>query len=215
MTSSTTIADVRVFTTVHNAFRLATTRLVQATEALEPTQLRPVIGPHWAFYAAVLHHHHDTEDHSIFPALVAHRPDLRPLLELLSTDHDRLIVAMGATDAAVAAFAKQPDREHQHAAHNAMVAVQTAFFPHLDIEDAEILPAISASIPAKEWDHLDKAALRSIPRRYLPAAVGALDEVIRALPQDQRPAPPPPPIRIMLALAWRRRWAEWTRPLLA
>jgi hypothetical protein len=35
--------------------------------------------------------------------------------------------------------------------HDAMVVVRDLFFPDLDIEDAQILPAIAESIPPKEW----------------------------------------------------------------
>jgi hypothetical protein len=62
---------------------------------------------------------------------------------------------------------------------------------------------------------MDNEALKSIPRQYLPKAVGALDEVIRSLPEAERPSGPPPPIRLMLALAWRKKWAEFVKPLSA
>ena len=95
-----------------------------------------------------------------------------------------------------------------------MVAVREMFFPHLDIEDAEILPRIAESMPPKEWDRLDKAALKSIPKEHLPTAVGALDEVIRGMAKEEQPPPPPPPIRLMLALSWRKKWSVWVKPLL-
>ena len=98
--------------------------------------------------------------------------------------------------------------------HDALVALRDWFFPHLDLEDETILPAIAESIPPKQWDQLDKAALKSIPRKHLASAVGALDEVIRSLPEEERPAPPPPPIRIMLSLSWRKQWMARVKPFL-
>jgi hypothetical protein len=86
--------------------------------------------------------------------------------------------------------------------------------PHLDVEDATILPAIAESIPPKQWGQLDKAALKSIPRKHLASAVGALDEVTRSMPEEDRPAPPPPPIRVMLSLSWRKQWADKVEPFL-
>ena len=50
-------ADTRVLQVVHKTFRLATTRMVDATKNMEPPALKPVIGPFWNFYSAVLHHH--------------------------------------------------------------------------------------------------------------------------------------------------------------
>ena len=206
--------DIRLYRVVHEMFRLSTTRLVDATAKLEPSALESVIGPHWAFYTAILHHHHHTEDVSLLPALAAVRPDIRTTIDMLEDEHIELAPNIDAVDVAVAAFVTQPNSSTQKAVHDALVALRDWFFPHLDLEDKMILPAIAQSIPPKEWDRLDKAALKSIPRRHLPSAVAALDEVIRSLPEQDRPAPPPPPIRIMLSLSWRKRWMATVKPIL-
>jgi hemerythrin-like domain-containing protein len=207
------LADVRVYEVVHKAFRLVTTRLVDATAKLEPSALRDVIGSRWRFYAAVLHHHHHIEDDVIFPALVAARPEMDELIKHLELDHQELISKMDAIDSAIAAFEEQPDAAHQERAHDALVAVREMFFPHLDIEDAQIVPAIAEAIPPKEWDRMDEDALKSIPKEHLPLAVGALDEIIQGVPEDEQPPPPPLPIRLMLALSWRKKWSRWIEPL--
>src|SRR5262249_1704232 len=152
-------ADTRGMQMVHNAFRLATTRYIDAAEQLDPAALGPIIGSRWDFYAGVLHHHHHTEDDSTFPALLAVRPDLRALVEKLEDDHRRLIPAMDAVGVAVTTFAGQRDAGQQKAVGDALVTVRDLFFPHLDIEDQQILPAIAESIPPKEWERLDQEAL--------------------------------------------------------
>ena len=212
--SSKSQADIRVYAVVHKAFRLATTRLVDATDKLEPSALQGVIGSRWAFYEAVLHHHHHTEDDSIFPALLAVRPDMGELIESLESGHQELVGVMDAVDSAVSAFGQQPDAAHQSSLHDAMAAVRDMFFPHLDIEDAQVLPAIAESVPRAEWARLDKAALKSIPREHLPLAVGSLDEIIQSMAKDEQPPPPPPPIRLMLTLSWRKKWSAFIEPLL-
>ena len=65
---------------------------------------------------------------------------------------------------AVAAFVRRPDAATQDAVREALVALRDWFFPHLDLEDEKVLPAIAESIPPKQWEQLDKAALKSIPR---------------------------------------------------
>jgi hemerythrin-like domain-containing protein len=206
--------DIRLYRVVHEMFRRSTTRLVDATAKLEPSALEPIIRPQWDFYTAILHHHHHTEDASVFPALVAVRPEMRSTIDLLEDEHVELGPNIDAVEAAVSAFMKRPDVATQEAVHDALVALRDWFFPHLNLEDEQVLPAIAESIPPKQWDQLDKAALKSIPRKYLPSAVGALDEVIRTLPEQDRPAPPPPPIRIMLSLSWRKQWTARVKPFL-
>jgi hypothetical protein len=78
---------------------------------------------------------------------------------------------------------------------DAIVAVREAFFPHLDVEDAQIIPAIEVSVDPNEWDRIDTAALKSIPKQYLPMAVSSINEIARALPDAERPPPPPVPVR--------------------
>ena len=207
-----TRADTRVLQVVHKAFRLATTRMVDATGRVEPPALKPVIGPFWNFYAAVLHHHHHTEDTAAFPALIAVRPDMAALVDQLEEDHRKLAAAIAAAHSTVAAFDNKPDPATQRDLRDALEALRDQFFAHLDIEDAKVIPVFAEAIPPKDWDRMDNEALKSIPRPYLPKAVGALDEVIRSLPEAERPSGPPPPIRLMLAVSWRRKWAEFVKP---
>jgi hemerythrin-like domain-containing protein len=208
-------ADTRVLQAVHKTFRLATTRMVDATEKLEPAALQPVIGPYWEFYAGVLHHHHHTEDTVAFPALVAVRPHLASLIDGLEEDHRKLVATMDIVQSRREAFDKKPEPATQQELHLALAALRDQLFPHLDTEDAKIIPAFAQAIPPKDWERMDNQALKSIPRPFLPKAVGALDEVIRGLPEAERPTGPPPPIRFMLAVSWRRKWAEFVEPLTA
>ena len=213
-TQTTSQTDIRLYRVVHETFRRLTTRLVDATARLEPSVLQPVIRPYWDFYTAILHHHHPTEDVSIFPALLAVRPEMRPTIDMLEDEHVELGPNIDAVEAAVATFVNRPDASAQRAMHDAIVSLRDWFFPHLDVEDEKILPAIAESIPPKHWKRLDKAALKSIPPKHLAFAVAALDEVIQSLPDEDRPSSPPPPIRLMLAVSWRKRWAAVVQPFL-
>jgi hemerythrin-like domain-containing protein len=206
-------SDIRLYRVVHETFRRSTTRLVDATAKLEPSVLEPVIRPYWDFYAAILHHHHHTEDASVFPALLAVRPEMRSTIDLLEDEHVELGPNIDAVEIAVATFVGRADASAQRALHDALVTLRDWFFPHLDLEDEKILPAIAESIPPKQWNRLDKAALKTIPRKHLASAVSALDEVIRSLSEEDRPAPPPPPIRLMLAVSWRKQWSTLVQPL--
>jgi hemerythrin-like domain-containing protein len=213
-TQTSSRTDIRLYHVVHEMFRRSTTRLVDASAKLDPSALEPVIRPYWDFYTAILHHHHQTEDASLFPALLSVRPEMRSTIDMLEDEHVELGPNIDAVETAVAAFVARPDAATQAVVHDALVVLRDWFFPHLDLEDEKVLPAIAESIPQKQWDQLDKAALKSIPRKHLPSAVAALDEVILTLPEQDRPAPPPLPIRIMLSVSWRKQWTAKVTPLL-
>src|SRR5262249_46814214 len=182
-------------------------------DKLEPFALEHMIGSRWSVYAALLHEHHQNEDGSIFPALLAARPDMNELVTRLEDDHQQLIGTMEVVDSAISAFDESPDADHQKTMHEALVAVRDLFFPHLDTEDEQILPAIADSIPAREWERLDSSALAAPRRRHPPRAGGARDGASGDIQKGARRDPPPLPIRLMLALSWRKKYSIWVKPL--
>lgn len=182
--------------------------MVDASAILEPSKLRPAIVPFWEFYDAIVHHHHHTEDTVAFPALLTVRLDFASLVESLEEDHKKIVVALQSAGAAVDSFDRAPNAETQQAMHGSFVAIRDEFFPHLDTEDAQVIPAFAESIPHAQWEKMDNDALKSIPRKYLPSAVAALDEVTRTVPEPERPVGGPPlPLRVLLAISWRKKWA--------
>jgi hypothetical protein len=208
------MADIRLIQVVHNTFRLGLTRMIDATAKLEPAALHPSIGPYWTFYSAILDYHHHNEDTEDFPTLARVHPDCQPLLDELGADHRQMVGTMESIGAAVDAFQKTPDVAGRDRINVAVVELRDLFFPHLDREDAEVLPMYAKWIPHDEWARLETKALRGIPKPQMPYAVGALDETIRSAPEAERPDGPPLPVRVMLTLSWRKKWAGLVQPLL-
>jgi len=206
-------ADNREYLVVHQTLRVLLDRFVRATDCLEPAQLAEVIGPRWALFARGLHHHHEGEDNSFFPCIAAVRPDVVPLIDELVHEHEELIARLDAVDSAVATLTAQPNEENKKALHDAVVEVRDQLVPHLDVEDAKLLPAAAESVDAKEWARLGREAMRSLPKEDLPVIAGALDEVVRSLPREQWPPPPPIPVRVMIAVSWRKRYQQFAEPL--
>lgn len=208
------MADVRLVQAVHNTFRLGMTRMIDASAKLEPAALEPSIGRYWEFYSALLDHHHHNEDTEDFPTLARVYPDSQPLLDQLGADHRQMVGVMEKISGAVDSFQKTPDVAGRDGINAAAIELRDLFFPHLDLEDAKVLPLYAQWIPHDEWDRLETKALRGIPKPQMPYAVGALDETIRSAPEAERPEGPPLPVRMMLALSWRKKWAGLVQPLL-
>ncbi len=207
------MADIRLIQVVHNMFRLGLTRMVEATATLEPAALQPSLGVYWAYYSSILDFHHHNEDDHDFPLLVSRYPDIQPLVDELGADHRQMLDVMKKIDAAVDSFQKNPDVTNRDAVNAGAIELRDLFFPHLDREDAEVLPMYAKWIPFADWDRLETKALKGIPKPYMGTAVGAIDEVIRSTPEAQQPPPPPVPVRILLSLSWRKKWAAFVRPL--
>jgi hemerythrin-like domain-containing protein len=207
-------ADIREYLVVHQSLRVTLDRFVSATDRLEPAQLAAVVGDRWALFARGLHHHHEEEDDAFFPAIAAAAPDVKPLIEQLVHEHEELVARLDAVDRAVVSLTAEPTEQNKKVLHDAIAEVRDQLVPHLDIEDAKLLPAAAQSVDSKEWARLSKEAMQSLPKSDLPIVAGILDEVVRGLPVDQRPPPPPLPIRVLVAVSWRKRYAKFVEPLM-
>jgi hemerythrin-like domain-containing protein len=206
-------ADIRLYLVVHQVLRLTLERFVDASERLDPVTLAAVIPDRWAVLERGLHSHHEHEDDEFFPMSAAASPDQRPLLERLEREHVELVALLDAVDRSIAALVASPTDDTRRAVHDSIAAVRDTLVPHLDVEDAELLPAAARTVDAKEWDEASERALRSTPKADMPIVAGVLDEVVRSLPPEQRPPPPPMIMRALLAVSWRRRYAKWIEPI--
>jgi hypothetical protein len=131
----------------------------------------------------------------------------------LGADHRQMLEVMARVNAAVESFEKAPDTAGRDAINAAAVELRDLFFPHLDREDADVLPMYAKWIPPDVWDKLETKALKNIPKPAMPYAVGGLDETIRSMPEAERPKGPPLPVKIFLSLSWRKKWAAMSDPL--
>ncbi len=208
-------ADIRLIQVVHNTFRVGLTRMIDATATLEPSALESSIGPYWTFYSAILDYHHHNEDEDDFPLLARYYPEIQPLVDELGADHRQMLDVMAKVGRAVKSFQTTPDVPGRDGIYAAAVELRDLFFPHLDREDAEVLPMYAKWIPYDDWDRLETKALKGIPKPQMGYAVGALDETIRSTPEAERPDGPPLPVKVMLALSWRKKWARLVQPILA
>ncbi|HUE09115.1 MAG TPA: hemerythrin domain-containing protein [Acidimicrobiales bacterium] len=206
-------ADIRLIQAVHNTFRSGLTRMIDATSKLDPAALQPSVGPYWNFYSAILDYHHHNEDDVDFPMLAGYYPDIQPTVDELGADHREMLDVMAKINVAVETFQNTPDAAGRDGINGAAVELRELFFPHLDREDAEVLPMYAKWIPHDEWDKLETKTLKGIPKPVMPYAVGALDETISSTPEAERPEGPPLPVKIFLSLSWRKKWAGLSEPL--
>jgi hemerythrin-like domain-containing protein len=207
------LADTRDYLVVHQCLRLTLDRFVSATERLDPAKLAEVLGERWALFARALHHHHEVEDVDFFPVIKSVRTESGTLIDRLASEHVDLVAKLDAVDRAVAALEANATSETKRAVHDAIAAVRDELFPHLDVEDGELLPIAAAAISDTEWKRLGDKAFKSVPKKDLPIIAGVMDEVVRSLPAERRPPPPPLIVRALIALSWRRRYAKFIEPL--
>jgi ElaB/YqjD/DUF883 family membrane-anchored ribosome-binding protein len=206
-------ADIRLYLVVHESLRVTLDRFIRASDRLDPATLAAVLPARWGVLERGLHNHHEHEDSDFFPMIGKASPDQLPLIEQLEREHAELVALLEEVDRSIAALQADPTDDARSRVHDSIKAVRDTLVPHLDVEDAELLPAAARTVDGKEWDEVSERALKSTPKADMPIVAGILDEVSRSVPADRRPPPPPLPLRIMLALSWRRRYTKFMEPI--
>jgi hemerythrin-like domain-containing protein len=176
------VMETRLAHTVH---RTATVLLAEASgqaEAAPLTELRD-------FLVAALRHHHETEDHILWPRLTTAAPEAAARLESLSEEHDAL-------EAALETLAAAPVNGERDQLTAAAVAVRDLVHKHLEHEEPILFPVLRDHMPDDEWTAFSQQVIASAPPTGGHLMIGLLDEagtpdqvaaVLANLPEPVKP----------------------------
>ncbi|WP_053763545.1 hemerythrin domain-containing protein [Streptomyces sp. AS58] len=202
---SSAVVETRL---VHEVHRLATTLLAEAAARHSVplgalAQLRD-------FLVVNLRHHHETEDHDLWPQIVAATPGMATALDDLSEEHEELEDALdhlaavnlsddesksdkaGATGAVGGAGVRVALRD-------AAEAVRAIVHDHLAHEEPLLLPALRDHVSPAAWQDFAQRVIATTPPVAGHLMVGFLDEagtpgevelVLAGLPEPVRPLLP-------------------------
>lgn len=169
-----------------------------AAEPLDPDRAA-LVEDQIAMVLENLHHHHTTEDDTIWPTLLARVPAAAADLQVLEAEHariDPLISAAGDTTRPL------PERAP------ALAELHELINAHLDREEATAVPLIRAHITVAEWDAVTERAIAEAGRRKVPTIYGwyasAASDELRA----EALATVPGIARVLFRLFW---WPAYQR----
>ena len=149
-------ADTRTMGIVHSALRrdLERTRIVLTTAPYPEGRRRRAIADHLLAMMRFLHVHHHGEDEGLWPVLQRRDPSTVALVERMEADHARIAPAIGALEATATRYgASAADREDLLAALADLGAV---LLPHLEREETEAMPVVTATLTQREWDTFEQ-----------------------------------------------------------
>jgi hypothetical protein len=122
-------------------------RRVSAAKARSHLHQMTMRQNYWAFgafcasYCRVVAVHHAIEDMRMFRDLRRADPDLGPVLDRLSADHEAIAAVLTEVDDALVAMIKDPD--HLKDAETAVDRLADALLPHLQVEEDHLLAPIT------------------------------------------------------------------------
>ncbi|MFG3662584.1 hemerythrin domain-containing protein [Streptomyces sp. NPDC047706] len=195
VSESSAVVETRV---VHEVHRVATTLLAEA--AVRPSVPLDALAQLRDFLVGNLRHHHETEDHDLWPRIVAAAPALATALDGLSEEHEALADALDAL-AGVNLNGHENDTgaDVRAALRDAAETVRGIVHDHLAHEEPLLLPALRDHVSPAAWQDFAQRVIATTPPVAGHLMVGFLDEagspdevelVLAGLPEPVRPLLP-------------------------
>ncbi|MEV0338061.1 hemerythrin domain-containing protein [Nocardia sp. NPDC050713] len=154
MTSSADLerpADTRVIGIVHSAMRRDLRRARNALSAWPYPfdEQRVAIAEHLLWIMRFLHHHHESEDEYLYPLVRERDPAAAHLLDRMHADHRAIEIAIDRLIRAAAVYRVSAETRADVLA--ALDHLETVLYPHLEREEHEMMPVVSAVVTEREW----------------------------------------------------------------
>ncbi|MBP2702616.1 hemerythrin domain-containing protein [Microbispora sp. RL4-1S] len=154
---------------IHESHRRATTLLSEA--ATRTSVALPALAELRDFLVAHLRHHHETEDHKLWPMIASVAPDVAGRFAELSEEHDELDAALDALGAAPI----HADGDRDGLARAAEV-VRSLVHRHLEHEEPLLFPALREHVSPGEWTAFSREVVATSPMEGAHLIVGFLDQ---------------------------------------
>jgi hemerythrin-like domain-containing protein len=200
--------DTHEMVVIHRIFRRGFPMLAERVRRVPARDARRAapIAAHIDFMINGLHHHHTAEDDHLWPRLLARAvPDADVVARMADqhkvvdghVEHARRLLSAWRAAPSGTELADALDRIHE------------ALAPHLDEEEAEILPLVRAHVSAAEWQAMGDAAFAGFTNDEKLVALGQMLDVTTPAEATTFLAKLPLPIRLMWRLAGRRRYTRY------
>jgi len=149
-------ADTRVMGIVHTALRrdLARARDTLTRWPAPFDTQRIAISDHLEWMMRFLDHHHQSEDNHLYPIVrLRTRRDRQAsaLLDAMNADHQSIVPAMRHLEAVAGAYRRSADVRGDVVA--AIDTLHGRLLPHLEREERQMMPIVSATVTEAEWQH--------------------------------------------------------------
>lgn len=170
MSTNTEAAAIIETRLIHEFHRRATALLTEA--AVRPSVPLAALAELREFLVQNLHHHHETEDHQLWPMIEAAAPQVAAEFAELSEEHDQLEATLDALETApISVDGDRPGLQR------AAEAVRDLVHRHLEREEPLLFPALREHITPEQWAAFSRDVVASSPTVAGHLIVGFFDQV--------------------------------------
>ena len=187
--------DVTEMVAVHRVFRNAFAMAPQLIGGVADGDLERA-GLVGGFYDAVLkflHAHHSGEDDLLFPKLLERAEDPE-LVARINGQHELVDHALAVAEATLTEWALDGSATTAARLVGEIETLSAATLPHLDEEEAEILPIVTEHITLTEWQELPGHAMKATDPADLWLILGLVREQMSDEQKARMEEGMPPPL---------------------
>lgn len=189
------LADTSDMIGLHRVFRNAldaAPRLLSS--AVGDPDRAGVVGGYYANVLNLLHSHHEGEDELLTPRLVERRPESADVITRIAAQHDTVLAALRAVEAALPEWQAAPTSDATEALSARMASLNSQLSEHLDEEEQQILPIAATCVNVAEWGQLPEHGLRTFSGDKLWLVLGLIREQMTPAQVADMDAHMPPPV---------------------
>jgi hemerythrin-like domain-containing protein len=149
-------ADMSMMRIVHTALRRDIGRAQRVLSELPypDDSQRQALSEHLTWMMGWLHHHHETEDAHLYPLVRSRNPAAAGLLDEMDADHVAIQPAISGVEDAAGRYGKAADA--REVLLSALDALSAVLLPHLQREEEETMPVVSATLTTRQWRDLEE-----------------------------------------------------------
>ncbi len=206
--TASVLADTSDMAPVHKVFRDS---LAMAPELIASaagnSERRAMIANYYANLMAFLGVHHDGEEQLVFPLLAERVPEHKSVVERALRQHEDVVGLLHAANDQIAAWEEKGDPEAPGLVR-ALADLADTLIPHLDLEEADVVPLCATCITVEEWGALPGHAMARFQGDKVWLIMGLIRENFTQAQRDQMLEHMPPPARQMWETMGERSFNE-------
>jgi hemerythrin-like domain-containing protein len=170
-------ADVRDMYMIHTALRREL-RLGAHNARTAPDgdfQRAEVVIDHLRFVTAVLHHHHASEDRTLWPLLLERAPaEAAGLVPVMEEQHEAVSAVFAEVDVKIEEFGAAAAADDGVRLADTLDAAVGLLAKHLAVEEERALPLMERHLTREEWGRITAEGASGFDQSRMPLLLGML-----------------------------------------
>ena len=197
MSEPATRPDTSDMRAVHQVFRSSLASAPQFVgSAAGDDERRVIIANYYANLLSFLEVHHDGEEKLVFPLLSERANEHRAVVDRAAAQHAEVVGAMATVNDSLGVWEGGGDPDASKVAWS-LQALDSVLSPHLDQEEAEIVPLAAEHLTIEEWGMLPGHAMGNFAGDKIWLIMGLIRENFTPAQRDAMLRNMPPPARTM------------------